>query len=78
MRIWKEYEIIFVSQSRDETNGEHAYASYLYAHIDENSFAHFERHNRGIGSKILENVGYQEVLGLGVNQQGIKNPVEAK
>ena len=67
-----------MSQSRYETNGEHAYASYLYAHIDENYFAAFERHNKGIWSKILENMGYQEGLGLGVNHQGIKNLIEAK
>ena len=58
LRIRKEYETIFVSQSRDKTNGEHAYASYLYAHINENYFPAFEGHNKGIGSKILENTAY--------------------
>ena len=67
-----------MSQSRDEINGEHAYASYLYAHIDENYFAAFEIHNKGIWSKILENMGYQEGLGLGTSQQGIMNPIKAK
>ena len=49
-----------MSQSRDGTNGENAYASYLYAHIDENPFAAFERHNKGIGSQLLENMVYKD------------------
>lgn len=65
-------------QSRDETNGEHAYAPYLHAYVNVNSFAAFERHNRGIGSNLMENMGYKEGLALGVNQKGIKNPTEVK
>jgi tuftelin-interacting protein 11 len=44
----------------------------------DNAFGAFERHTRGIGAKLLKQMGYQEGQGLGRSNQGIVHPVQAR
>jgi len=43
----------------------------------DNDFAVFENHTTGIGSKLLKRMGY-EGKGLGINGQGIVNPIKVE
>ena len=43
----------------------------------DDDFAVFENHTKGIGSKQLKRMGY-EGKGLGVNGQGIVNPIKVE
>ena len=43
----------------------------------DDDFAIFENHTTGIGSKLLKRMGY-EGKGLGVNGQGIANPIKVE
>lgn len=70
-RMKREFENIFVCQSKDEVSGKHFHASSLHESVDVNSFAAFEKHTNGIRSKLLTKMGYKGG-GLGVNHQGIK------
>ena len=49
-------------------------SSYMFP---DNDFAVFENHTTGIGSKLLKRMGY-EGKGLGVNGQGIVNPIKVE
>ena len=47
-RIKREFENIFVCQSKDAENGKNLHASSLCESVDVNSFATFEKHSKGI------------------------------
>jgi len=48
-----------------------------FSHYDDASFGDFERHTKGIGLKLLRNMGYKGG-GIGIDGQGIIQPLEVE
>ncbi|KAJ6746158.1 G-PATCH DOMAIN CONTAINING PROTEIN [Salix koriyanagi] len=46
-------------------------------HSKTQSFGAFEKHTKGFGSKMMARMGFVEGMGLGVDSQGIANPLVA-
>ncbi|CAH8667299.1 unnamed protein product [Dicrocoelium dendriticum] len=57
--------------------GRRAAVAAAAAKSDAGGFGAWERHTRGIGMKLLEQMGYQPGKGLGSEGQGITTPVQA-
>lgn len=64
--------------SEDSDDEEREITATNFLQIDNKSFAEWEKFTRGIGSKIMQKLGYVAGEGLGKNSEGRKEPVSAK